>query len=1057
MKKIIGFIAVLLLFFSSCRQNTNKDKEAQKIFFNVSFSTNENGSIEAFMDGKPLTENKVEKDKIVKFIVKPNKDYSVASWEIKGGKKIKGGNRGEKELTMKVTGKISIKVMFKYQSFYVNFSSGYNGKLEASLDGKPFEVGEAKKDSIISFTAIPDKNYTIYSWEIKGGQKIEGGGEDDLSTKIKITEDVIVKVFFITLFDVSFSAGKNGAIEASINGKPIEQGMVGKDKIVTFKAKPNVNYAVDSWKIQGGEIIEGGNEGDEATKIKVTGDVNVKVSFIELFNISFSAEENGAIEASIDEKPFIQGKVKSGKIVTLTAKPSTNYAVDLWEIHGGELIEGGSEGTLITKIKITENVNVKVSFIQLFTVAFLAGNNGTLEASINGISFEQGVIKKDTTVTFTATPAENHIIDIWEIQGGVIIEGGNEGDVVTKIKITENVNVKVMFRDPRYMKVAFYKLDDYLKNTANETEVNYIEIIKLKERFLEHYMSLEKILSRIIKSNHTKKIAIKFGDDMTKIDYMTNAFKDCTNLIEVYAIPQGVKDMSGCFSGCTSLTQAPAIPQGVKNMSRCFYACTSLTQAPTIPQGVENMSGCFSGCTSLTQAPTILQGVKDMSGCFSGCTSLTQAPAIPQGVEDMRSCFENCTSLTNTKPFPSSVYDMHECFLGCINLTESPLMYDNNNRVRNMENCFKSCTSLSKILTIPQGAKNMSGCFYGCTSLTQVPAIPESVENMSGCFYGCTSLTQVPTIPESVENMSKCFSGCTSLIKPPDINNSYHSINMEECFRDCICLTSAPTLPRYVRNMRSCFSGCTSLTQAPAIPESVENMESCFQGCSSLTQVPNIPNGLESMENCFSGCTSLTQAPAIPKSVKNMESCFQGCFSLTQVPNIPNGLESMENCFYGCTSLTQAPAIPKSVENMSGCFYGCTSLTQAPAIPKNIENMSKCFSGCTSLIKPPDINNSYYSINMEECFRDCICLTSAPTIPEHVGNMRSCFKGCSSLKTIILKCSYDRIKEYIKDAFSNCTNLEDGGIKVFEEELEEYKNNAWKMGTTKEKFSAIDD
>ena len=1011
MKKIIGFIAVLLLFFSSCRQNTNKDKEAQKIFFDVSFSTNENGSIEAFMDGKPLTENKVEKDKIVKFIVKPNKDYSVASWEIKGGKKIKGGNRGEKELTMKVTGKISIKVMFKYQSFYVNFSSGYNGKLEASLDGKPFEVGEAKKDSIISFTAIPDKNYTIYSWEIKGGQKIEGGGEDDLSTKIKITEDVIVKVFFITLFDVSFSAGKNGAIEASINGKPIEQGMVGKDKIVTFKAKPNVNYAVDSWKIQGGEIIEGGNEGDEATKIKVTGDVNVKVSFIELFNISFSAEENGAIEASIDEKPFIQGKVKSGKIVTLTAKPSTNYAVDLWEIHGGELIEGGSEGTLITKIKITENVNVKVSFIQLFTVTFLAGNNGTLEASINGISFEQGVIKKDTTVTFTARPAENHIIDIWEIQGGVIIEGGNEGDVVTKIKITENVNVKVMFRDPRYMKVAFYKLDDYLKNTANETEVNYIEIIKLKERFLEHYMSLEKILSNIIKSNHTKKIAIKFGDDMTKIDYMTNAFKDCTNLIEVYAIPQGVKDMSGCFSGCTSLTQAPAIPQGVKDMSRCFYACTSLTQAPAIPQGVKNINGCFSGCTSLTQAPT-----------------------IPQGVEEMRSCFKNCTSLTNTKPFPSSVYDMDECFLGCINLTESPLMYDNNNRVRNMENCFKNCTSLSKILTIPQGAKNMSGCFSGCTSLTQAPAIPKSVENMS-----------------------KCFSGCTSLIKPPDINDSYHSINMEECFRDCICLTSAPTIPEYVRNMRSCFSGCTSLTQAPAIPKSVKNMESCFQGCSSLTQVPNIPNGLESMENCFSGCTSLTQAPAIPQGVKNINGCFLGCTSLTQVPAIPESVENMSKCFSGCTSLIKPPDINNSYHsiNMEECFMDCICLTSAPTIPEYVENMRSCFKGCISLIEVPEIPK--YVRNMSSCFEGCISLIEVPEIPKYVGDMDSCFKGCSSLKTIILKCSYDGIKKYIEDTFSNCTNLEDGGIKVFEEELEEYKNNAWKMGTTKEKFSAIDD
>ena len=213
-------------------------------------------------------------------------------------------------------------------------------------------------------------------------------------------------------------------------------------------------------------------------------------------------------------------------------------------------------------------------------------------------------------------------------------------------------------------------------------------------------------------------------------------------------------------------------------------------------------------------------------------------------------------------------------------------------------------------------------------------------------------------------------------------------------------------LPKTVEgltDMRDCFHGCENLVSVAVIPESVTNMNDCFLGCTSLTQVSAIPQGVTQMIECFKGCTSLTDAPAIPESVKDMAQCFLGCTSLTDAPAIPQGVTNMEGCFYGCTNLTKAPAIPESVKDMAQCFLGCTKLTQVPPIPKNTEFMTMCFQNCTSLT------------------------------------------------SVTLKCNYGDGK--FRDAFKNCTSLSGGSIKVPQGQLQNYKDNANKMGTNPNNFS----
>ena len=111
---------------------------------------------------------------------------------------------------------------------------------------------------------------------------------------------------------------------------------------------------------------------------------------------------------------------------------------------------------------------------------------------------------------------------------------------------------------------------------------------------------------------------------------------------------------------------------------------------------------------------------------------------------------------------------------------------------------------------------------------------------------------------------------------------------------------------------------------------------------------------------------------------------------------------------------------------MNGCFNGCTKLEHVPNIPNSVTNMRFCFNGCTKLER-------------------------VPNLPNDVTDMSDCFNGCTSLTSVTLKCEY--LDGKFNYAFSGCSRLSAGSIKVPADSLDDYKDNAGKMKAKAEWFA----
>ena len=85
---------------------------------------------------------------------------------------------------------------------------------------------------------------------------------------------------------------------------------------------------------------------------------------------------------------------------------------------------------------------------------------------------------------------------------------------------------------------------------------------------------------------------------------------------------------------------------------------------------------------------------------------------------------------------------------------------------------------------------------------------------------------------------------------------------------------------------------------------------------------------------------------------------------------------------------------------------------------------------------------------MGQCFKYCVALTDGPDIHSNVENMWQCFEGCANLRGLKLMCNYNDQGTYFTDVFKGCSKLKNGGIKVPQNQLQEYKNHAGKMGVT---------
>ena len=336
--------------------------------------------------------------------------------------------------------------------------------------------------------------------------------------------------------------------------------------------------------------------------------------------------------------------------------------------------------------------------------------------------------------------------------------------------------------------------------------------------------------------------SVTIKDGVTKI--VNNAFRHCSNLINV-EIPDSVTSIgSDAFYGCTSLTSIN-IPDSVTSIESCtFQRCINLSQVK-IPYGVTQIdSSAFEDCASLGEI--IIPNSVTRIGKYAFHSAALKEVKIPGSVNYFCHAFDKCENLQKVEFSQGLRCISDSAFERCIHLKE--IVIPNNSSMTEIgEKAFCGCNSLTSI-TIPEGVISIGGgAFKNCINLEEAK-LPDSIRKLpggtffdyvfcreiheDGLFCGCRKLKRV-NIP-----------ACVPAI-PPDL------------FKGCISLKEV-TIPGSVTEIgRRAFEGCTSLKKV-TIPHSVTSIEeNAFKGCWGLKEV-DIQNRLTSIDKtAFEGCTNL--------------------------------------------------------------------------------------------------------------------------------------------------------------------------------------------------------
>ena len=172
----------------------------------------------------------------------------------------------------------------------------------------------------------------------------------------------------------------------------------------------------------------------------------------DVYLITMETEGEGTLTAKDGNGNTVNSgdKVKKAAYLTFMATPAEGYAVDKWYVNGNEDFTAAGETS--KGIEIYEATSVKVTFkqVQMYTVTYSAGENGTLAATYENddaddVPIASGdKVKEGTRVTFTATPNEGYLVDKWMVDDEEDTDLGSDAEA--PITINADTKVKVLFK-----------------------------------------------------------------------------------------------------------------------------------------------------------------------------------------------------------------------------------------------------------------------------------------------------------------------------------------------------------------------------------------------------------------------------------------------------------------------------------------------------------------------------------------------------------------------------------------------------------------------------------
>lgn len=423
-----------------------------------------NGTLTAKADRKQMdiykidkltTGEKVYEGSTLTFTAAPDQDYSVQEWRV-NGKVLKedGIKVTDSVLTISnISEAYTVTVQFKKSGSDTTITAGANGKIVSAVAGKVDQIANIETGFVLAsgatvdVTAQPDTGYKVGCWKVNG-EAVDGENGDTFTFTVpsgakEIPEVASYKVEAVCekdQFTLTYAQPSNGTLTARGAAGEVASGdKVNGDEKYTFTVKPDADYIVESWKVDG-QVIDSHSASYEVTVKK---DTEVSVQLVPAsYKVTYKVNnEQGKLLVGKDTEEKTDGEISAayGTSIKFTAVSNKFCHIKGWKLDGTEVTDttegisisaDGSELTL-SEVKKEHSVEAIFDAATMYEVSYevdetsegAASNAGTLNAKAGNTDLK---LKKDQTttveggktLTFTAVPVSaDFMVAGWYVNG----------------------------------------------------------------------------------------------------------------------------------------------------------------------------------------------------------------------------------------------------------------------------------------------------------------------------------------------------------------------------------------------------------------------------------------------------------------------------------------------------------------------------------------------------------------------------------------------------------------------------------------------------------------
>ena len=455
-------------------------------------SAGENGALVSALVGENDVLRSITGDGIllndgvsVQLTAEPDEGYEVESWLVNG--KAVSGERGTTYTYVADGSGARIAVTFRAVKYSVSWGAE-NGAVQAA--GYSGSSASVRGGTSVTFTAVPDDGYVVGGWAVNGiRQSGQTGSTFTWTVPAGAAEGTEYEIEAI-LVGGTYRVAVTDPAHGTISAEPDVTGGVTGGTSVTFTANAESGYIVVGWTVNGQTTMSRSN----THTVTIKGDTTVTAVVVpEKYEVAYSVNESAGGTISAEGYGASPAEVPYDGSVTFTAVPNTGayYYIQAWQVDG-RTVTNDTEGvaistdkTTLTLSSVTSVHTVEAIFAKMtaYSVSYqVIGSGGSLGAAVNGEPLtltpgQSADVWGNSTVVFTANPAENNMVKEWKIND-VVQE--NLSNTLTIDALRGNILVTVEFEPlmlhsiPNPGKDAGCTISNIIKTPSDYGEANQI-------------------------------------------------------------------------------------------------------------------------------------------------------------------------------------------------------------------------------------------------------------------------------------------------------------------------------------------------------------------------------------------------------------------------------------------------------------------------------------------------------------------------------------------------------------------------------------------------------